>query len=138
MIQGQYSVISAMKGRKERREIGQFGRIKRYPDGSVELMAADRPLFGWAGWEAADAPKVLSHKPDSEHDPKPRATDPASVQRAVRRARAKVRDLALCTPFRYFVTLTLDPAKVDRYDAAAIVRKLNNWLDNQVRRHGLA
>ena len=56
----------------------------------------------------------------------------------MRRARAQVRDLALCTPFRWFVTLTLDRARVDRYDMKEITRHLNHWLDNQVRRRGLS
>ena len=128
-----------MKGRMERHSIGQYGRVKRYPDGTVELMAADRPVFGWAGWEEVGAPKVLSHRLDSEQAPtREKALDPANVERAARRARAKLRDIALCTPFKYFVTLTLDRERIDRYDVAAITKKLNNWLDNQVRRHGLS
>ena len=55
----------------------------------------------------------------------------------MRRARAKVRRLALANDFRWFVTLTLDPQKVDRYDPAAVVRKLNQWCSNQVKRKGL-
>ena len=35
------------------------------------------------------------------------------------------------------VTLTLDQTQVDRYDMAAITRKLNAWLSNQVQRRGL-
>lgn len=49
-----------------------------------------------------------------------------------------MRDIALCTPFRWFVTLTLDPARVNRYDVREVTRHLNHWLDNQVRRKGLA
>jgi len=55
----------------------------------------------------------------------------------MRRARAKVRRLALANDFRWFVTLTLDQQRVDRYDAAAVVRKLNQWCSNQVKRKGL-
>lgn len=55
----------------------------------------------------------------------------------MRRARAKLRRLALANDFEYFVTLTLDAAKIDRYDGAAIVRALGQWADNMVRRHGL-
>lgn len=62
---------------------------------------------------------------------------PQSSARAVRRARAQVRDLALCNPFTHFVTLTLDQSRVDRYDMIAITRKLNAWLSNQVQRRGL-
>lgn len=48
-----------------------------------------------------------------------------------------VRDLGLCNDWEYFVTLTLDPARIDRYDPAEVARHLNHWLDNRVRRDGL-
>ena len=57
--------------------------------------------------------------------------------RSMRRARAKLRRLALATGFDFFVTLTLDPAKIDRYDGEAVVKALGRWCDNMVRRHGL-
>ena len=57
--------------------------------------------------------------------------------RSMRRARAKVRRIALSNEFKWFVTLTLDAQKVDRYDPAAVVRKLNQWCSNQVKRKGL-
>lgn len=73
--------------------------------------------------------------------PQPRESgvksDGANMERSMRRARAKLRRLALANGFDYFVTLTLDPAKVDRYDSAAVVRILGRWADNMVRRHGL-
>ena len=55
----------------------------------------------------------------------------------MRRARAKLRRLALANEFEYFVTLTLDRSKIDRYDGAAVVKALGRWADNMVRRHGL-
>lgn len=61
----------------------------------------------------------------------------ANLARAKRRAKAAVRDLALSNDFRFFVTLTLDPGKVDRYNEKEVTRKLNIWLDNAVRRQGL-
>lgn len=107
-------------------------RIKSYPDGSTQVLVCDKPIFGGAGWErAGEGPKV-------PNTAKKRGEEGESVERSMRRARAQVRDIALCTPFSYFVTLTLDKAKVDRYDMAAITRKLNTWCDNQVRRKGLA
>lgn len=44
----------------------------------------------------------------------------------------------MCNPFRYFVTLTLNAEVVDRYDMPTITKRLNTWLDNNVRRRGLA
>lgn len=60
-----------------------------------------------------------------------------NMERSMRRARAKLRRLALANSFDYFVTLTLDPAKIDRYDGAAVTKALGRWCDNMVRRHGL-
>lgn len=59
------------------------------------------------------------------------------MERSQRRARSKVRRLALANGFRWFVTLTLSPEQIDRYDGAEIVRRLGRWCDNMVRRHGL-
>ena len=59
------------------------------------------------------------------------------MARSMRRARANVRRLALANEFQWFVTLTLSPDEVDRYDAAAIMKRVNRWLSNMVQRHGL-
>lgn len=55
-----------------------------------------------------------------------------------RRAKAKLSDYIRCNPdLCYFVTLTLSPDRIDRYDYTAIIRQLNNWLGNRVRRAGM-
>ena len=59
------------------------------------------------------------------------------MERSQRRARSKVRRLALANEFRWFVTLTLSPEQIDRYDGDEIVRRLGRWCDNMARRHGL-
>ena len=118
------------------REVFHTARVKTYPGGRHEVLVCDKPIFGGSGWEDARrdrraAPRAARRADKGEaggHD----------VARAVRRARAQVRDLALCNPFRWFVTLTLDKSRVNRYDMAEITRHLNHWLDNQVRRKGLA
>lgn len=104
-----------------------------YPDGSRDILVSSEPIFREAGWEA----------PDHEAKPKPGAREAGKrsegedAERSARRARAKLRRLALANGFEYFVTLTLDSAKIDRYDGAAITKRLNTWCDNMVRRHGL-
>ena len=55
----------------------------------------------------------------------------------MRRARAQLRRLALANDFRWFVTLTLDPKKVDSFDGDAVVKKLSTWCSNMVQRKGL-
>ena len=51
------------------------------------------------------------------------------------RARSAVYALARCNPWSYFVTLTLDPSKVDRNDLKAAYRKLAKWINNYNSRH---
>lgn len=101
-----------------------------------ELMAASRPIFKAPGFEPhhePQAPKARSRKATERKEPPTKD----NVLRAVRRAKAKMRDYCYSTPFKWFVTLTLDRAKIDRYDVPEIVRKMNQWCSDQVKRHGL-
>lgn len=115
-------------------ELEYNAKIKRFPNGSEDVLICSKAIFREDGWEASDH----DAKQKRRKREKDAVSSAAAQARAMRRARAAVRDLALCNDFRYFVTLTLDRAKVDRYDMAAITRKLNCWLDNAVRRRGLA
>lgn len=137
------------------------GRFKHYPDGSWELMTASCAIWSEEPQSRAscaskpepidmkllfelgmiDAPEEggLAWTYDDDGERIVSASKRAeNLKRAMRRARTKVRDIALCTPFKYFVTLTLDKAKVDRYDMDEITKLLNKWLSNQVRNHGLS
>lgn len=127
------------------------GRIKSHRCGITEILCASRAVFRQPGWEERGAKK--RQRPTAETSPEwvdfsvwdmerieqeeqRKAAD--SLGRSMRRARSNVRDYALNTPMRWFVTLTLDKETVDRYDGDAVVKKLSTWLDNQVRRRGLA
>jgi hypothetical protein len=126
-------------------------RTTVYPDGSRSVLVADRDIFRAPGWElqgkprarggVADAPPDLAELSGyalERMDAEDRKRAETSAQRAQRRAKAAVRDLARSNDFRWFVTLTLSPEKVDRYDVREITRRLNHWADNHVRRRGLA
>lgn len=121
------------------RDISYHGKIYTYPCGVVDILCSTAPIFRERGWEDAhtwqrvSSPKV-SKKADAAKDEVAAAAD---VQRSMRRARARVRRLALANDFRWFVTLTLSPDKVNRYDAGEVVRKLSQWCNNQVKRRGL-
>lgn len=132
--------------------------VKRYPDGSASIVAANRRVFRVAGYEAAvdRCPKFATPAadvdPESEYARLERhailgdgGLSPQEVERAAlnltrakRRARTAVRDIALANPMKYFVTLTFDKERVDRWDDKEVMRVTKNWLDNSVRRHGLA
>lgn len=116
-----------------------------YPCGVMDILASTEPDFGVKGWEAAEdysrpKPQRLGEDQNAAGDSSPKPKQQAAaedIERSMRRARAKVRRMALANEFKYFVTLTLDPAKVDSHDGAAVVKKLNAWASNAVQRHGL-
>lgn len=124
-----------------------FAKFVEYPDGSYDIMACSRKVFGPKREKAKNEAKTAKNEPEMEQkslfdekvpsEKKERKAKAADVDRAKSRARANVRRLALCNDFRWFVTLTIDPKKIDSYDAAAVTRRLNQWLSNHVRRNGL-
>lgn len=124
-----------MIDRKNGRELYHNAILYRYEDGSQDLICCSDPIFREPGWEAA------GEWGEAKRSPTPREAgkkaEGADMERSMRRARAKLRRLALANRFEYFVTLTLDPAKIDRYDGAAVTKALSQWCDNMVRRHGL-
>lgn len=146
-------------------------RVKRYPDGSADIVAASSPFGGgdvirepdrFDSRPSEDRPdlagdgifarnrriraqeaayEVLERaaiQDDGADDAASEARRAASLERAKRRARVAVRDLGLCNDFRFFVTLTLDQTRINRYEPGEVLRHLNHWLDNNVRRKGLA
>lgn len=125
-----------------------FCRVKRYPCAPelFEVMACSEPIFRpEGGLESRDRAFWAGDAPAASHGPQKAAKRPhaaadaaANRERSMRRAASQMRDICLSTPFRYFVTLTLDPAKIDRHDMEALTKVLNRWADNRVRRNGLA
>lgn len=120
---------------KNGHEIYHNGLIYEYPDGSQDVLVCTAPIFREPGWEAAGWDEPDRARPKAREAGK--RSEGENMERSMRRARAKLRRLALVNHFDYFVTLTLDPEKIDRYDGAAVVKALGQWADNMVRRHGL-
>lgn len=120
-------------------EVCHYAKIYTYPCGIVDILCSTAPVFREQGWEdahtwrRASLPKVSKNADTSKDE----VAAVADMQRSMRRARAKVRRLALANDFRWFATLTLSPDKVNRYDAGEVVRKLSQWCNNQVKRRGL-
>lgn len=143
-------------------------RLKRYPDGSGELLIGSRPFGGGeymkklpAFLDDGEPPFTYSLLEEEiaareefeyaileraaietdgefeDRDANAAACHAASVRRSVRRAKKAVRDIARSNDWTYFVTLTLDPDKVDRYSVDEVWKHLRHWLGNNVRRKGL-
>lgn len=54
----------------------------------------------------------------------------------IARARGRVLEIALCNPWEWFVTLTLDGEKQDRSDLNRYIKDLGNWIGNFNRKYG--
>ena len=121
---------------KNGREITHNAVIYNYPDGAQDLICCSASIFREPGWEAAGwvSPEAKPRPAAREAGKRSEGSD---MERSMRRARAKLRRMALANEFEYFVTLTLDPQKIDRYDGTVIIKALGRWCDNMVRRHGL-
>lgn len=123
--------------RTQKQNIKHYAKIISYPCGVVDMVASSNPDFGDPSWELSEDfshPKISYKSSEHRKSEDPKGED---LERSMRRARAKLRRLALSNDFRWFVTLTLDPAKVDSHDGAAVVKKLNAWCSNMVQRRGL-
>lgn len=136
-------------------------RIRVNPlDGKImDCMAADRPVFGKA------EPKTVRQaamEAEKRRDKESKAAKEWEIfkssltvetlekyvddqierqaeyrRRAAGRARRNVHDLAACNEWDYFITLTLNKEKIDRYDYKAAVKKVGQWLNDRVKRNGL-
>lgn len=117
-------------------DIGGNAILYTYPCGAVDIICAAEKWFAEAGWEAAED---FARKGKVRPTPREsgRKSEGQDMLRSMRRARAQLRRLALANDFRWFVTLTLDKEKIDRFDGEAITRRLSQWCSNMVKRHGL-
>lgn len=117
-------------------EITHNAIVYTYDNGCVDVIAAKTRIFREPGWE-----RETEYDDGDRKKPKAREAGKKSegddALRSMRRARAKLRRLALANEFEFFVTLTLDRTKIDRYDPKVITKALNQWTDNMVRRNGL-
>lgn len=103
-------------------DITSNARVKEYPLFS-ELQVASDYIFREPGYEPC---KRLYDVP-----PKGEAIDPERSKLSSRiRAKAAVRDIALCNQFDYFFTFTLSSEFVNRYDPVEVGKKVQTFLKN--------
>lgn len=129
-------------------EVHSNARIRYLPDEQgvyrpYELVAFNRSSFKLPGWETVTLGGSPKKKPldlseiydEAElHD----LREKENRRKSYMRARNNLFDLLMCTvAFDTFVTLTLDPEKIDRFDYAEIMKRWRVWFDNRVRRRGL-
>lgn len=105
-------------------------RIKLYLHKAV-LQVSNDSIFPTADWENSKDRK----RRDYDIPSKGQASDSErSAAESRRRAKSKVRDIALCNQFTHMFTWTLDPKLVDRYDPEQVYKKVRPFLSNMTQR----
>ena len=111
-------------------DVASNARVKDYPSLEV-FQVANAAIFRKPGYEPRKRPYDVP--------PKGEAEDPERSQASSRaRAKAAVRDIALCNRFAYFFTWTLSPEEIDRYDRALVGKKVRTFLKNASFRKGFS
>lgn len=67
---------------------------------------------------------------------KSRNVHDSKLANSIARARTRVFEIAICNDFDYFITLTIDKEKLDRYDLREYIKKLGQFIRNYRRDYG--
>lgn len=109
------------------REVFANTKERIYPNGEHKITVCSKPIFKIDEYmERVDPPEPVSKPKDMSNEVR---------SDNVKRAKEKIFDIAMCNDFDYFVTWTLDPELIDRYDPKEVSRKLKKFLDNRVQRN---
>ena len=112
-------------------EISHNVKVKEYPH-FYELCIASHNFFVPDGWECESLTNVKKEKKSKG------GSNAESIRRSMDRAKKNIRDIALCSGFSHFVTLTIDKDRMNRYNYDEIITRLNRWLSNSVQRYNAA
>ena len=100
-------------------------KIEKYGDRFRLVLYRTAP----AGGKPLDVEKFLSDGGDSEKSD-------SKLSNNLARTKGRVLELALCNPWEYFVTLTLNADKQDRHALGDFVKSLGVWIGNYNRKFG--
>lgn len=118
------------------------GKISAYKDGSFRVVCFSRPMFYVSGMTAAGREEEQNKRRDFKERHKDFIEQKApAVDRersdSLRRAKQSIYDIAALNDWSYFITLTIDKEKADRYNAKALAKPIAKWLQNMVQRRSL-
>lgn len=79
--------------------------------------------------------RVKGFELDKRKYSKKNTVNTSKLNNNISRAKSKIREYALCNDFQYFVTLTIDPKKYDRYNLKTYYKDLAKFLNDYGRNH---
>lgn len=104
-------------------------RVKIYPNDILKYTVFNKFIFN------PDKAELINKI--NKRDNYTKSDNPITRDDSLKRAKDKIFDIAFINGdlWQYFITLTLDKTKIDRYDKKEINRKLIKWLNNMVSRY---
>lgn len=116
-------------------------KISAYKDGSFRLTVFSRPVFYADGFTPVRSEEEKKKLKEFKERMKHLADEEGLTDREradnLRRAKKAIYDIAALNDWSYFVTLTIDKEKADRYNAKELVKPISKWLQNMVQRRAL-
>ena len=120
-------------------------RVIRYENGTFEIRQYSNPVNAIYEGETSVAPiyqtgkkrKVnLEYNPFTDEMEKLRTIEDAerSAKNSLNRTKQNIYKFSRQVDWEYFITLTFDGSKVNRYDFDECMGKANNWFNNQKKR----
>lgn len=106
-------------------------RVKIYPDNILKYTVFNKLIFN------PDKSELINKI--NKRDDYTKSDNPITRDDSLKRAKDKIFDIAFINGdlWQYFITLTLDKTKIDRYDKKVINKKFKIWLNNMVKRYDL-
>lgn len=109
-------------------------KTKIYPNGEKATIYCSHPIFN----SGADEIKVAE---GSEIYEKSESGTSESFDRredVYKRVKEKVFDIIYCNQWEYFLTITIDPKKMDSSSPSEVMKNLSTWLYHQTRFNDLS
>ena len=103
--------------------IDNYYNIKKYNEDMYKIVYSKLPIKR-PGFEHKDNFKRF------------RGINDSKLSNSFSRARTRVFEYASCNEFEYFITLTIDKEKLDRYDLKEYIKKLGQFIRNYRRDYG--
>lgn len=102
-------------------------KAKIYPNGQQKITLCSKAIF------KIDERMVPVEFTEPISKPKDMSNDVRMD--SMKRAKERIFDIAMCNDFDYFVTWTLSPEEINRYDSQEVSKKLKIFLKNKVTRN---
>lgn len=123
-------------------------KIKRFPNDSYKIICFSRPVYRDGERNASQLEAEKDYKRYKEQIfinnhleliEQNESKKNESITRAdnLRRAKNRIFEIAMTNKWDYFVTLTVDGSKADRYNAQELSKPVSKWLQNMVQRRDI-